>query len=86
MLTSRIKTVQHVVPHAGTWIEMPIIPFEWNRLTVVPHAGTWIEIGVVNHNYPLNKVVPHAGTWIEIFALANISLITASRSPRGNVD
>ena len=34
-----------VVPHAGTWIEIRIVPtIEWPAETVVPHAGTWIEI------------------------------------------
>ena len=34
----------YVVPHAGTWIEIPD-EFEIAKAdNVVPHAGTWIEI------------------------------------------
>ena len=33
-----------VVPHAGTWIEIPIYVTRYENEIVVPHAGTWIEI------------------------------------------
>ena len=33
-----------VVPHAGTWIEIEMIPALFVEVRVVPHAGTWIEI------------------------------------------
>ena len=33
-----------VVPHAGTWIEIPDIQDISRLIWVVPHAGTWIEI------------------------------------------
>ena len=33
-----------VVPHVGTWIEIPSVLFLTNSFTVVPHVGTWIEI------------------------------------------
>ena len=33
-----------VVPHAGTWIEIPLPILAIILDTVVPHAGTWIEI------------------------------------------
>ena len=55
-----------VVPHAGTWIEIPGAGRQNPEKTVVPHAGTWIEIDwlwlLIRHTI----VVPHAGTWIEI--------------------
>ena len=33
-----------VVPHAGTWIEIPSQECTLSACSVVPHAGTWIEI------------------------------------------
>ena len=33
-----------VVPHAGTWIEIPDSIKKPSTSLVVPHAGTWIEI------------------------------------------
>ena len=36
--------VLHVVPHAGTWIEMTRSELIRSWLLVVPLAGTWIEI------------------------------------------
>ena len=36
----------YVVPHAGTWIEIPTDVKKMLNMKVVPHAGTWIEIYV----------------------------------------
>ena len=33
-----------VVPHAGTWIEIPFALRIGGVSAVVPHAGTWIEM------------------------------------------
>ena len=33
-----------VVPHVGTWIEMPARCRSVARAHVVPHVGTWIEM------------------------------------------
>ncbi len=35
------------MPHAGTWIEIPLAMHQKSRAGVVPHAGTWIEIKTV---------------------------------------
>ena len=37
-------SVNRVVPHAGTWIEITPSPKPADNIAVVPHAGTWIEI------------------------------------------
>ena len=53
-----------VVPHAGTWIEIPILAAVLYRNAVVPHAGTWIEItkrksnGVVHGAFPMREQKP----------------------------
>ena len=36
----------YVVPHAGTWIEIPREVIKALVDAVVPHAGTWIEIAL----------------------------------------
>jgi len=33
-----------VVPHVGTWIEIPLTSRLYAAIYVVPHVGTWIEI------------------------------------------
>ena len=58
--------IKHVVPHAGTWIEIIIRCKKEELDDVVPHAGTWIEMLDLCCLALQNPVVPHAGTWIEI--------------------
>ena len=56
-----------VAPHAGAWIEMPIIQLKLNDRNVAPHAGAWIEM--VEHTKHIKKILhvaPHAGAWIEM--------------------
>ena len=57
-----------VVPHAGTWIEIPQRSTKNGSAPVVPHAGTWIEISMIPKFKWSQLVVPHAGTWIEMLA------------------
>ena len=62
----KYATCFHVVPLAGTWIE---ISWSWDHrlpLDVVPLAGTWIEIAAFSYFSFSSFVVPLAGTWIEI--------------------
>ena len=42
-----------VVPHVGTWIEMPNQFLQAAISSVVPHVGTWIEIVFVWYNSAL---------------------------------
>ena len=55
-----------VVPHEGTWIEIPGSHPHPSGKPVVPHEGTWIEIHMERIIIAVGVVVPHEGTWIEI--------------------
>ena len=68
----------HVVPHAGTWIEIPGAGRQNPEKTVVPHAGTWIEIPYIITSLLPQSVVPHAGTWIEILDLRTFLTLSPS--------
>ena len=47
-----------VVPHAGTWIEIPITGSITPFNSVVPHAGTWIEITTSVRTWLISKSFP----------------------------
>ena len=42
--TEKKSHVFAVAPHAGAWIEMPLIPVLRESMNVAPHAGAWIEM------------------------------------------
>ena len=56
-----------VVPHAGTWIEIPT----YSLLTIFQSSFPTRERGLKFETLVIVKsvydVVPHAGTWIEIY-------------------
>ena len=62
-----------VVPHEGTWIEIPMVVKALKMNNVVPHEGTWIEMVKQWKNFRWRQVVPHEGTWIEIAAAGDTS-------------
>ena len=72
------NSINAVVPHAGTWIEISIIIPKMFEVTVVPHAGTWIEMVMASLIPPSDGVVPHAGTWIEIVSYSSVPSIILS--------
>ncbi len=41
-----------VVPHRGTWIEIPVFQNHHHHDAVVPHRGTWIEISNLSPDLP----------------------------------
>ena len=67
-----------VVPHAGTWIEIPNNTNIVVKFFVVPHAGTWIEIMLPDGTAERNLVVLHTGTWIEIALKQELQLQSQS--------
>ena len=75
------KLVHWVVPHAGTWIEIPQRSTKNGRAPVVPHAGTWIEIKDTAIKQNSADVVPHAGTWIEIAVISKLDGINSGVVP-----
>ena len=69
----------HVVPHAGTWIE---IDDDFRLLiakSVVPHAGTWIEIACSNGDRESLRSFPTRERGLKfLFELYCFSLATSS--------
>ena len=56
-----------VAPHAGAWIEIPLVRINIYVIRVAPHAGAWIEISSGGRRRGRRRAVaPHAGAWIEI--------------------
>ena len=55
-----------VVPHAGTWIEIPLEQKSMYTVKSFPtrERGLKLHKRYVKRTHPV--VVPHAGTWIEI--------------------
>ena len=78
--------VVHVVPLAGTWIEINSTEQWAKNEEVVPLAGTWIEIVFASQTAQDITVVPLAGTWIEMSLCLIILRPLLRRPPRGDVD
>ena len=55
-----------VVPHAGTWIEIPNMTSEWIIAGSFPTRERGLKLYIQGAGTPEYVVVPHAGTWIEI--------------------
>ena len=59
-------------PHAGAWIETPLLsgpPLILGR----PHAGAWIETLSEGQRQPGGERRPHAGAWIETDSYGRVS-------------
>ena len=80
--------VMGVVPHAGTWIEIPIVlhAFGVKTLASFPTRERGLKWHYSTSLSNVSRVVPHAGTWIEIMVHTPLQIKLLSRSPRGNVD
>ena len=55
-----------VVPHAGTWIEIPDVIKNFFHISSFPTRERGLKSPVIATDIPAFPVVPHAGTWIEI--------------------
>ena len=53
-LQSNIHTFYEyaVAPHAGAWIETPLVDIEIRPAAVAPHAGAWIETSLERTDIP----------------------------------
>ena len=76
---------KHVVPHEGTWIEIPLILFFVGYNAVVPHEGTWIEIMKDIASLLIVESFPTRERGLK-YLWTEATAGKYGRSPRGNVD